>query len=66
MNFTNILLITGLVLTGLGAITNVLDIDTIDENIARILSNLEKIGIILLIIGGIGSVIMTHIEISNL
>jgi len=66
MNFTNILAITGLVLTGLGMITNVLDIDTIDENIARILSNVEKIGITLLIIGGIGSVIMSQIEISNL
>ena len=49
MNFTNILAITGLVLTGLGMITNVLDI-----------------GITLLIIGGIGSVIMSQIEISNL
>ena len=66
MNFINILWIIGLILSGLTVIVNVLDIDIVDEDIAKIISIAEKLGITLLIIGGIVSVIMSQIELSNL
>lgn len=66
MNFTNILLVIGLILSGLTVIVNVLDIDIVDEDIAKIISIAEKLGITLLVIGGIGSVVMGQIELRNL
>ena len=66
MNFTNILLVIGLILSGLTMIVNVLDIDIVDEDIAKIISIAEKLGITLLVIGGIGSVVMGQIELRNL